>query len=515
MFRRWIVAWFAVGFVLSPASIRAAGDDPHNTVASASPGASPGASPSAIPAYLAQSPPGLNGADLNAVQAFYAMRGNLPAWTGSPDAESDAQLMLAALTQAGAEGLNPSDYRIAEPAGYYSGAGGMSDAQKDVAITVAAMHYANDLRDGRPWLRTIDSDVELPAKFFDAPRELATALSQRKLAAFLADLPPPNPEYAKLKALLARYAGAAAIGQPTTRRGKRALLRKLSVEDDAASSDDDVSDAVERFQKRHGLDPTGKMDPQTVAALNIAPSQRMLEIEANMERWRWLPRGLEARYIMVNVPAAKLVLVANGDTVLTSHVIVGKPEAPTPMLRADATGVTVNPPWMVPPKIARHEIIPKLAANPGYLSAHHMVWRRGGGIEQLPGGKNALGKIKLELPNRFDVYLHDTPSKRLFARDDRDLSHGCVRVQEILPLAAYALTGDTTSVSLLTSAVARGRTEHFPLSEPLPVYILYWTVFVNSDGGVEFSPDIYERDQRLIAALAAGTRNQSVTSSLN
>ena len=500
VFRRWIVAWFAAGLILSSANAFAAGDDVRN----------------AIRDELAKSAPaGLSGADPLAVRTFYSLRDNLPAWTGSPDAESDAQTMLAALASAGAEGLNPADYRIAAPAGLYSGTGGMTDAEKDILITAAALRYANDLRDGRPALKDVDADIEFPVDYFDAVRGLATALQARTLAAFLTDLPPPHPEYARLKELLARYANRAAEGLHNTRHSRRELLRKLAAEDDSISPDDDLSDAITRFQKRHGLDPTGSMDANTLAALNIAPSQRMLQIEANMERWRWLPRNFESRYVMVNVPGAKLELVANGETILTSQVIVGKPEAPTPMLRAVATNVIVNPPWNVPPKIARREIVPKLRANPGYLRAHHMVWRSGGGIEQLPGGKNALGRIKLDLPNRFDVYLHDTPSKRLFARDDRDLSHGCVRVQEILPLAAYALTGDTTSVSLLTSAVARGRTQYFPLSDPLPVYILYWTVFVNSDGGVEFRPDIYDRDQRLIAAMVAGTRNQSVTSSLN
>jgi L,D-transpeptidase YcbB len=152
-----------------------------------------------------------------------------------------------------------------------------------------------------------------------------------------------------------------------------------------------------------------------------------------------------------------------------------------------------------------------LHANPDYLREHNMVWRAGGaGIEQRPGGKNALGRIKLDLPNRFDVYLHDTPSKKLFGRDERDLSHGCVRVEKILPLASYALTGDDSSVSSLTSAVATGKTKHFPLSEPLPIYIVYWTVFVDADGSVEFRPDIYDRDQRLISALS--NRPQRMTS---
>jgi len=316
--------------------------------------------------------------------------------------------------------------------------------------------------------------------------------------------------------LLARYQSAIAEGGwrgtfSKRGEGREALKHRLSFEDDSVANADNLTDALMHYQEHHGLDATGALDAETRKTLNVPATQRALEVEANMERWRWMPRGLEHRYVMVNVPAETLEVIADGSRVLTSPVIVGKPEAPTPILRADAVSVTVNPPWNVPPKIARREILPKLRANPDYLREHNMVWRaNGAGIEQRPGGKNALGHIKLELPNRFDVYLHDTPSKKLFGRDERDLSHGCVRVEKILPLASYALTGDDSSVSLLASAVATGKTKHFPLSEPLPIYIVYWTVFVDADGSVEFRPDVYDRDQRLIEALE--NRPQRMTS---
>jgi len=212
------------------------------------------------------------------------------------------------------------------------------------------------------------------------------------------------------------------------------------------------------------------------------------------------------------VPAAELHVVESDNRVLNSPVIVGRPKAPTPILRAVALGVTVNPPWLVPPKIARKEILPKVAHNPDYMREHHMVFRENGGIKQLPGEKNALGAIKLELPNRFDVYLHDTPSKKLFNRDDRDVSHGCVRVEKILPLASYALTHDPDSVDLIASAVARGKTAYFPLNEPLPIYFVYWTAFVDSDGNVEFRSDIYGRDERLLTLLNRHLLSRRVTS---
>jgi murein L,D-transpeptidase YcbB/YkuD len=499
-FRWWIVVWFAAGVTLSSACGAAPLDETRDYIRD----------------ILAQpSIQGVSGAELNALRTFYNLRGDAPAWTGYSEGEADGQVLQAALAQASADGLNAADYRIIPMVGY-GAATNWLDAEKDVLETNAALRYANDLRDGRSWLREVDDDVELPVDYFDAVRDLTMALQNRSLSTFLGGLAPPHPEYAQLKALLAKYNSATAQGgwQGTFSKhgkGREELQRRLSFEDDSIANDDDLTDAVEKFQAHHGLDANGALDRETIDALNVPASQRALEVEANMERWRWMPRGFEHRYVMVNVPTQKLEVVADGNIVLTSPVIVGKPEAPTPVLRADANGVTVNPPWNIPPKIMRKEILPKLHADPGYLRAHNMVWREGGGIQQRPGGKNALGRVKLDLPNRFDVYLHDTPSKKLFGRDERDLSHGCVRVEKILPLASYALTGDDSSVSSLSSAVASGKTKYFPLSEPLPIYIAYWTVFVDADGSVEFRPDLYDRDQRLLAALASGIRNQRMT----
>ena len=459
--------------------------------------------------------PGVSAVEWNSLRAFYNLRGDAPAWIDSPEAEADGQVLQAALAQASADGLNAADYRVTPMVGY-GAATSWLDAETDIRETNAALRYVSDMRDGRSWLREVDDDVELPVDYFDPVHETTLALQNRNLSTFLGGLAPPHPEYARLKALLAKYNSATAQGgwQGTFSKhgkGRDELQRRLSFEDDSIANDDDLSDAIQKFQAHHGLDVNGALDHDTIQALNVPASQRALEIEANMERWRWMPRSFEQRYVMVNVPTQKLEVVDNGTIALTSPVIVGKPEAPTPILRADANGVTVNPPWNIPTKIMRKEILPKLHADPGYLREHNMVWREGGGIQQRPGGKNALGRVKLDLPNRFDVYLHDTPSKKLFGRDERDLSHGCVRVEKILPLASYALTGDDSSVSSLSSAVASGKTKYFPLSEPLPIYIAYWTVFVDADGSVEFRPDLYDRDQRLLAALASGIRNQRMT----
>jgi murein L,D-transpeptidase YcbB/YkuD len=211
-----------------------------------------------------------------------------------------------------------------------------------------------------------------------------------------------------------------------------------------------------------------------------------------------------------------------GKRVLTSRVVVGRPSSPTPILRAEGAGITVNPPWNVPHSIAAREILPKLKRDRAWLASNDMVlldgpaddpqglrvnWRaiRAGTfpyqIRQYPGPHNPLGQIKLELPNRFDVYLHDTPTKAAFRQPVRQLSHGCVRVEGILPLASYALAADLKAIQQITLAIARGDTKYISLRKKLPVYFLYWTAFPGADGTLQYRPDVYGRDQRLIAAL--------------
>jgi L,D-transpeptidase YcbB len=187
--------------------------------------------------------------------------------------------------------------------------------------------------------------------------------------------------------------------------------------------------------------------------------------------------------------------------VLASRIVAGKASSPTPIFVTQVSAVTANPSWNIPPSIARNELWPKERAEPGYLASQHIMVE-GDLLRQLPGDDNALGRIKLEMPNRFNSYLHDTPAKNLFAHDDRHFSHGCMRVQEIAALASYALTRDTeAAVDRLNEAVALGTTETMRLDTPLTVYVLYWTAIAHDDGTVDFRGDIYGRDDRLLAAV--------------
>jgi murein L,D-transpeptidase YcbB/YkuD len=380
-------------------------------------------------------------------QTFYQMRHGAPAWTGNAAAQANAKLALAVLAGATGEGLDPERYRVpTEPAGY------------DAALTGAVLTYMRDLQQGRPELRSVDSDIALPARVADMPALLDRALRSGTLAQTLAGLAPAHAGYLALKTKLAQ---------------------------------------------------------------TTDPHQRDI-IAANMERWRWLPSRLEVDRIEVNAATAELTMWLGGRPVLSSRVIVGKVSTRTPILRAEGAGITVNPVWNVPHSIAVKEILPKLKRNHAWLASQDMVlvngppgdpqgltvnWRAIPAgtfpyqVRQAAGIRNPLGQIKLELPNRFDVYLHDTPGKAAFDRPNRAASHGCVRVEQILPLASYAMSADQNSVALIRDAIGQGETRFLPLTRKVPVYVLYWTAIPEPNDGIRFVRDLYGRDQRMIAAM--------------
>lgn len=479
------------------------------------------------------------------LQEFYALRSDAPAWTGSNTAHHLGEVAAATLMAADSQGLDPHDYQTAVSAFAAVPPDEAGRLARELLITNGLLHYAQDIAQGRVRPDLNDADRALPAQPFDAPAALVDALAQTDFAAALADLAPPYSGYRMLVAALARYRTIEAQGgwpqiAPADSEialdgsdPRAALLRqRLAVEDPAIDTDaDQDNDALkidlERYQTRNGLAADGRAGPKTLAMLNTPVATRVAQIIANMERWRWLPRSFEARYIVVQLPDGRLRYVADHRTRLESRVIFGRPHDPTPVMRTQATAVTVNPPWNVPHTIAVKEILPALQKDATYLVRHHMVlingpigdpygatidWQNVSArtftyrIQQLPGPDNALGQIKIEMPNRFVVYLHDTPQRSLFALSERALSHGCVRVEQILPLASLALTGDATAAqSMLTDAIATRATGRLDLPETLPVYLLYWTAVPDKDGLLGFRVDIYGRDARLIARLKSGS----------
>jgi murein L,D-transpeptidase YcbB/YkuD len=226
-------------------------------------------------------------------------------------------------------------------------------------------------------------------------------------------------------------------------------------------------------------------------------------IAMNMDRWRWLPDDLGSRYLIVNIPAYRLDAIEDGKSVLEMKVVTGKKDKPTPVLADRMTTVVFSPSWNIPDDIVAREILPKVENDPEYLARNNMEVDDKGRYRQLPGKGNSLGDVKFVFPNHFNVYLHDTPSKGLFDRVERDFSHGCVRVEQPLVLAQYVLRDQPEwTEQRIRDAMASGTERSVALKQPLPIYLVYFTAW-EENGSLKTAADVYGHDRRHTAATAA------------
>ncbi|HET9425341.1 MAG TPA: L,D-transpeptidase family protein [Gemmatimonadaceae bacterium] len=264
-----------------------------------------------------------------------------------------------------------------------------------------------------------------------------------------------------------------------------------------------LSEAVSEFQRRHGMEVTGTLNAETVSALNVPPSYRATQIAANLERFRWMPRALGDRFIMVNVPAFKVAAYDSGRKSLEMKVIVGMEfeDRATPVFADSMQYVVFRPYWNVTPNIQAKEFANKSAAE---LAAGDYEYYKDGGatrIRQRPGPKNALGLVKFLFPNDFNIYLHDTPNDKLFEEDVRAFSHGCIRLEKPDEMAAYVLGWDIDRVHQMMNG--GGDNKSITLKQKIPVYITYFTTYV-TDGKLFFGNDLYKRDDKLVTEVANG-----------
>jgi L,D-transpeptidase YcbB len=448
--------------------------------------------------------------DFAAVRALYEVTGGPCAWD-----TTSASAMAAYAGAVGEHGLDPALFHAEETA-----APGRSGV-RDVLLTDAALKYAVALTRGlsAPDLPADDRAADShPAG--DAINALARALSQRRVGEWLALLQPKSATYDRLRAALSTYRAIAAAGGwaslPENLRLKpkkksplaAALKRRLAIEGDltfddgAPVYDEAVRAAVQQFQARNGLRADGKLNAVTVERLNISAAERVAQIALNMERWRVEGRDLASTRVEVNVPDATAVLFKDGAPILRMNVVVGAPGHETPELTSVIDTIVVNPSWHIPRSIIEGEIKPILKRNPNYLAQNRMYWS-GDHLIQEPGPQNALGRIKFEFPNRYSVYLHDTPARKLFTDPERAQSHGCVRLERPLDLATLLLEGDAAwPREAIEDAIRAGQTIRVPLPEPVTVVIAYRTVFVDEGGLVQFRPDIYGLDTQLTLALS-------------
>jgi murein L,D-transpeptidase YcbB/YkuD len=392
-----------------------------------------------------------------------------------------------------------------------------ADAFGQSAVLDAAAAYARAQHGQRLAAGRFPPDWSIRPEGYDARADLLAAIAQKRVDAWAGSLPPPNPAYTRLTVAYGRYRSLAARGgwpslAQTVRPGDAgpavtALRGRLAVEDDAVAAGGDaydaaLADAVKRAQARHGLADDGVAGAATLRALNVSAADRARQIALNLERWRWMPRDLPAARAELNIAAATLQVMAPAGAPLAMRVVVGKPKKSTPMFTDAIKAVVLNPPWNVPRDIADKEIWPKIHKDPGYMVREGFVVKPDGGLQQLPGPRCALGAIKFDLSNSFGVYLHDTPARSLFAQPNRALSHGCMRLENPNALAKRLLADDPQWTSdAIDLTLLAGRTERVTLRRPLPLYVAYWTAFVDDDGTVQFRPDVYGWDDKLEALL--------------
>jgi murein L,D-transpeptidase YcbB/YkuD len=374
-------------------------------------------------------------------QRFYKQNGYALAWSDGRTPRPQMDGLIRAVRAADQEGLEPAEYGADELDRIRQTFDPSHAADTDVRFTYTYLRYASDLTHGTFDPEIIDPHWHAAKRGADVHAALERGLADNRVEDSLQKLTPPAPQYQGLK---------------------------------------------------HQL---------TLARFKGAPPETILQIAMNMDRWRWLPDDLGSRYLMVNIPAFRLDAIENGKSVLEMKVVTGKKDSPTPVLADEMTTVVFSPYWNIPSEIVSKEILPKLETDPSYLERNNIELDESGQrYRQRPGKGNSLGQVKFLFPNHFNVYLHDTPAGSLFARIERDFSHGCVRLERPLDLAKYVLRDQPEwTDERIVAAMNRGVEQSVALKQALPIYLVYFTAW-EENGRLETRPDVYGLDRRHVRA---------------
>ncbi len=491
--------------------------------------------------YLQEKMPPKGERDLrmDALQTFYFTRRYEPVWCRPDVPQWMAHTLLTALETAGNEGLNPSDYD-SNAFHWYCASPHLADqAWADLLLSNAFLEYSGDLYAGRLDPRLAGTEWYIVPPPVDRATLLRGFLGAKDPARFLRELAPAHPGYIRLRTALTKYQGLLKAGdwptlpdgpliRPDERHASMPVLRQRLEREGLYTPPPAISDpeqydpglvaAVKRFQHRHGLKEDGILGPQTRQALNVSLPTRIEQLKLNMERWRWMPRILEARYLLTNLAAFELQLVDRGETVLRMRTINGRRDRTTPVFQGKLNRIVFNPTWTVPFRIAVEDLLPNQLEDPDYLTHKQIdIFQRIDGepvqldpnsidwsqysknyfpfqLRQRAGPHNALGRIKFLFPNPFDIYLHDTPHHNLFQKPVRAYSSGCVRVEQPARLATALLELDKEAIQ---ERIDAEETVMQRLESPVPIYLVYMTAWMDEQGVVHFRDDIYGRDLQL------------------
>jgi murein L,D-transpeptidase YcbB/YkuD len=492
---------------------------------------------------------------------IYAARSFRPAWINSQGPLAPAETLLNAIGQAGQEGLEPEEYHLAAMTALVSAWRTSREhnlpfpiarqIDLELLLTDALVAYGFHLLNGR-----VDPERFYP-DWFSYQKDVSlldvieNAVNTGNVEAGLRRLTPQEPLYRGLKQALAVYVNIAKKGGwpelPQSRNlWKKADHRRYSLllkqrllltgdlppaESTGSNEDENMKKALRRFQKRHGIKADGTISPATLKAMNVPVGERIRQMTLNMERLRWLPEDVGNRYILVNIADFELIVSEDGLIVMDMPIVVGKQNQRTSVFSGKMTYLELNPYWNIPKAIAEKEILPEVQKDPAYLTKKKIrviEYRRDQDKEIDPatidwskirpdklrysfrqdyGPGNALGRIKFMFPNKFDIYLHDTPERHLFKRSRRTFSHGCIRIARPIDLAEYLLKNENGwDRRKILAEIGNGKRQILKLSHPIDIHILYLTAWTDLQGIVQFRNDVYEGDETLLRTLSEKPR---------
>ncbi|MBV8792354.1 MAG: L,D-transpeptidase family protein [Pseudolabrys sp.] len=463
--------------------------------------------------------------DRKSVETFYKARNFAPLWIKDGTLTPRAKAAIARMNNATADALDPADYAV--PA--FSG-GADALAEDDLKLTNSVLTFSRHLQMGRIAPTRVLAEVDYGKREFDANDTLRKIADAANIDATFDSFNPPHAGFKALKNALAALRANASADEgripdgPEVKPGMKdprvpMLRTKLGVNAPSGKSGDLVYDkalaeAVNRVQAKNDIRGKGILDNRVVGLINgPSVSQQQTAVEANMERWRWLPRDLGRTYVMVNVPDYTLKVVKDNEIVWRTKIVSGKPTNQTPLLTANMQTIVVNPSWYVPQSIIQNELLPQYEKDPQIFDRMGLEVRRGpdGNINvvQPPGAANALGRIKFNFPNKFQVYLHDTPEKKLFSYEKRAFSHGCMRVEDPTKFGEVmlhlAMAGPMPNSHQLDQLMGKDE-KIFTLQSQPRVHLTYQTAYVDDAGKLVIRDDIYGFDSRIHTIVTTDER---------
>jgi L,D-transpeptidase YcbB len=396
-------------------------------------------------------------------------------------------------------------------------------AAADLLLTLQFFRYARRAYTGNPQLDTKELEWFIPRKKINLSQLLDSMLAAK--GKDLTAYEPVNRQYHLLKEYLVKYYAIEKQGgwQPITinntkmiygdtASGLLQLKQRLFLTGDLAVADttgvynETTAAAIKKFQHRYGFKEDGKISNSLLAELNRPVSERIQQLLINMERIRWVPATPNGTYLLVNIPEYKLHIYEQGAYAFNMNVVVGTAANSTVIFNGNLKHVVFSPYWNVPPGILKNEVLPAIKRNPNYLAKHNMEWN-GGAVRQKPGPSNALGLVKFLFPNSYNIYLHDSPAKSLFNESKRAFSHGCIRVAEPKKLARFLLKDyPQWTDEKITTAMNAGKEQYFNLKQTVPVFIGYFTAWVDRDGLLNFRNDVYGHDKKMAQRLFSAAK---------